>query len=332
MDNRSAVQSARNAPGRISAVAIGRNEGDRLRSCLLSLMQRTFPVLYVDSGSTDGSVEMARDLGVEVITLDMSVPFTAARARNAGYARVQALDPNGAYVQFIDGDCDLDSDWLATARAALEAEPYLAVVCGRRREKHPNASLWNHLVDLEWDSPIGDVKACGGDALIRRIALDAVGGYREDFIAGEEPEMCFRMRAKGWRIRRIAAEMTRHDAAMTHISQWWQRCRRAGHTYAEGVAVHGQSPERYRLNELRRALIWGLGLPLGGLIGTLILSPVMLLLLLAYPLQILRLHRRCSDWGQATFLVLSKFAETQGVLGYWWERIFGRRQTLIEYK
>lgn len=316
----------------IAVVVIGRNEGDRLLRCLASLSGGADPVVYVDSGSTDGSIAAARAAGVEVVALDMSRPFTAARARNTGYARVRALAPDGLHVQFIDGDCELDRDWFATARAALEAEPDLAVVCGRRREKFPEASLWNRMIDAEWNSPVGEARACGGDALMRRAALDAVSGYREDLIAGEEPEMCFRMRALGWRIRRIDAEMTRHDAAMTRLSQWWQRSRRAGHTYAEGVALHGRSPERYRVRELRRTLIWGLGLPLAALLGALVLSPWALLLLLAYPLQVARMVARGMDLPRAAFLVLGKFPELQGVLGYWMGRLSGRRRRLIEYK
>ncbi|MAY86051.1 MAG: glycosyl transferase [Pseudooceanicola sp.] len=316
----------------IGVVVIGRNEGKRLVQCIASLVGRADPLVYVDSGSTDGSVEHARAAGVEVVSLDMSQPFTAARARNTGYARVRDLAPEGQYVQFIDGDCALDPGWFDTARAALDGTPELAVVCGRRRERHPEASLWNRMIDAEWDSPVGEAKACGGDALMRRAALDAVQGYREDLIAGEEPEMCFRMRALGWRIRRLDAEMTLHDAAMTRVSQWWQRSRRAGHTYAEGAALHGNSPERYRRRELARTLIWGLALPLAALLGGLLISPWAFALLLLYPLQVVRMAARGTDPARALFTVLGKFPELQGVLGYWAGRLSGKRRRLIEYK
>ena len=71
----------------IGVVAIGRNEGDRLIRCLDSLRQHlpnTVPIVYVDSGSTDNSVAEARVRNVRVVCLDMSIPFTGARARNAG--------------------------------------------------------------------------------------------------------------------------------------------------------------------------------------------------------------------------------------------------------
>ncbi len=316
---------------KLAAVVIGRNEGERLERCLMSLQGRMSHIVYVDSGSTDGSPELARKFGADVVDLDMSKPFTAARARNAGLAHLNAFDPT--HVQFIDGDCELDPQWLVHASAAFDAAPDLAVVCGRRREKFPEASLWNQLIDAEWNTPVGETDACGGDALIRYEALQSVEGYRDDLIAGEEPEMCYRMRQKGWRIRRIDAEMTRHDAALTSFGQWWRRITRGGHAYAEVSALHRGGPERFYQKEVRRALIWGGVLPLVAVLGVLVLSPWFLLILLAWPLQVVRLVLlKNQSLFQAFFLTLAKPAETQGIMIYWLRRMAGRQGKLIEYK
>jgi GT2 family glycosyltransferase len=271
-------------------------------------------------------------MGAEVVELDLSMPFTAARARNAGLEHLIALLPKTEFVQFLDGDCELAEGWIEAGLARLSGQSDLAVVCGRRRERHPEASLWNQMIDIEWDSPVGETKACGGDALMRRAALDAVGGYREDLIAGEEPEMCFRMRKAGWKIQRIDAEMTLHDAAMTKFSQWWQRARRAGHTYAEGAALHGASPDRYRVAEMRRTLFWGIIIPAMVILGTIFISPWAALIILAWPLQILRLRFNGNAWEQAIFLTLAKLPEAQGMIGYWLGRLTGHQRGLIEYK
>ncbi|HEX7637313.1 MAG TPA: glycosyltransferase family A protein, partial [Burkholderiaceae bacterium] len=186
----------------MGVVIIGRNEGERLVRCLRSVAAVGPRVVYVDSGSTDDSVANARAAGAEVVALDMRRPFTAALARNAGWQRLQQVLPNATCVHFLDGDCEVVPGWLEAAAAALAARPELAVVCGRRRERFPRASVFNLLCEIEWNAPAGDVRACGGDALMRLDALRAVGGYRESLIAGEEPELCVRLRAAGWKIHR----------------------------------------------------------------------------------------------------------------------------------
>lgn len=316
----------------IGAVVIGRNEGARLIQGLTALRIQVGRMVYVDSGSTDGSVAAAEGLGAQVVALDTSVPFTAARARNAGLEALRTAAPDMIYVQFMDGDCELRDGWVATAAAHLDAHPQAAVACGRRRERFPEASVFNRLIDREWDTPTGQTRACGGDALMRIAALEEVGGYDPSLIAGEEPELCVRLRAAGWTIWRLSAEMTWHDAALTKLSQWWKRARRAGHAYAEGAAMHGAPPERHKVSETRRALLWGAALPLGALLGGLIVTPWAFLAYLAYPAQILRLGARNGDLTEAAFLTLSKVPEAGGVAQYWIKRLRGQRGGLIEYK
>ena len=313
-----------------AAVIIGRNEGARLVRCLASVVPAVDRAIYVDSGSSDGSVAAARAAGVEVVELDVTQPFTAARARNAGLARLVEGGAPG-FVQFIDGDCELRPDWIGTARDFLEAHPVAAVVFGRRRERFPEASRWNRLIDREWDGPAGKARACGGDALMRAGPLIAAGGFDESLIAGEEPELCYRLRQAGWEVHRIAAEMTLHDAAMTKVSQWWKRSKRAGHTYAEGAALYGRGPERYNVARVRRSLLWGAGVPLAAALGALV-TPWALLILLAWPAQVIRLAMQGMDWEQAAFLTLGKLAEAQGAIGYHLARMRKRRVRLIEYK
>ncbi|MDN5786794.1 glycosyltransferase family 2 protein [Pseudorhodobacter sp.] len=309
----------------VDAVVIGRNEGERLRACIASLLPQVARVIYVDSGSGDGSVALARGLGAQVLALDMSQPFTAARARNAGLAEVTA-----EFVQFVDGDCVVDAGWVAAALAAMADHPRAAVICGRRRERFPDASPYNRLCDREWDTPIGPARACGGDALMRVAHLRAVGGFRESLIAGEEPELCLRLRRFGHEIWRIDAEMTLHDAAITRIAQWWQRNRRAGHAFAEGAALHGKAPERHWVTESRRALFWGLAVPLLAVAAGLF-HPLGFAVLLLWPVQVVRLLPRMGPEA-AFFTVLGKLPEAQGVMGYWFGRLRRSGSGLIEYK
>jgi len=321
----------------IGVVVIGRNEGARLERCLASLVGTAGKIVYVDSGSTDASVPMAQGLGVEVVALDKSRPLTAARARNDGFACLQRLQPSIRLVQFVDGDCEVVAGWLLKAQAFLDQHPAVAVVCGRRRERFPQRSIYNQMCDLEWDTPVGEAKACGGDALMRADAFAAMGGFRPDLIAGEEPELCVRLRAAGCKVWRLDEEMTLHDAAMLRFGQWWQRTQRGGHAFAEGAFLHGAATERHWLRESRRAWLWGLGIPAVIAVASLLWGWLGLLLLLVYPLQVVRLARRghlsARENGlHALFLVLGKFPEMLGQVKFLLNRLGARKASLIEYK
>lgn len=323
----------------IGLVAIGRNEGKRLHQCLLSVINKVSQIVYVDSGSTDGSVELARSLGVDVVELDLSTPFTAARARNTGFTRLLALNPQLKYVQFVDGDCEVVTGWLESAQQQLETQPEVAVVCGRRRERYPEQSIYNQLCDLEWDTPVGQAKACGGDAMMRVAAFQQVGGFNPTLIAGEEPELCVRLRQHNWQVLRLKAEMTLHDAQMLQFRQWWKRSVRAGHAFAEGAWLHGDKPERHWVRESRSIWFWGLILPLIALGMAWATHGWSLLLLLGYPVVAGRIFIRSikqnSTKNAAAYAgacVLGKFAQLQGALSFYQNKLLRHQSLLIEYK
>ncbi len=327
----------RNTIATVGLVAIGRNEGERLRKCLLSVVRQAGAIVYVDSGSSDGSAEMARALGVEVIGLDMTVPFTAARARNEGFRRLRARAPELRYVQFVDGDCEVMPEWLEHAVRFLDRRPDVAVVSGRCRERFPDRSVYNMLCDIEWDAPVGSAKACGGNAMMRADALERAGGFHDGLIAGEEPELCVRFRAAGWKIWRLGDEMVLHDAAIMRFGQWWKRAVRGGYGYAEGYFMHGAPPERYRVRESRRIWAWGVGAPALAAMLAAWLGPWGWALLLVYPAQVARLalrgaRTRRENWWRALFLVLGKFPEAAGQLKFLYNRLAGKSARLIEYK
>jgi glycosyltransferase involved in cell wall biosynthesis len=330
---------------RVGCVVIGRNEGVRLKACLQSL-QGAGPVVYVDSGSTDGSQDFARSLGIAVIDLAVPPKFTAARARNAGMTALLAQAPTIDRIQMVDGDCVVEPGWLDTASAALDANPALGGVFGRRAEISPDHSIYNRLCDIEWNVPVGPVDATGGDAMFRVAALQQVSGYDPSLIAGEEPDMCLRMGRHGWRFLRIDAPMTRHDANMGRFGQWWRRANRAGYAAASHVARHGTGALPGNRAQVRRMLLWGAIFP----------AVILLMLALAladgrfaiaallgialYPLQWLRLaraeRRHCSNARQTLQIgglrLLHQFAALSGLIDYRWDRLRGRERGIIEYR
>lgn len=299
----------------VGLIAIGRNEGERLRRCLVAAQRQVRHVVYVDSGSSDGSVEFARSLGVELVALDMSQPFTAARARNAGFERLSQIAPDLEFVQFVDGDCELVPGWIEAAVAHARAHPAAAVVCGRRRERFPEASIYNRLCDIEWDSPVGLARSCGGDALMRATALRRVGGYSPDLIAGEEPDLCRRLRREGFEVWRIDAEMTLHDADMKHFGQWWKRNVRAGHAYAEAWYRERRYGEGTARRQVLSNLVWSLP----------VAWP-------AWPALFFRIYGTRRDPAYAAFTVLGKMPQAEGQLRFLSRKLRRARGKLIEYK
>src|SRR5215472_5675381 len=163
-------------PGTVGVVVIGRNEGERLRRCLTSAVREARHLLYVDSGSSDGSVALAQSLDVETFALDPGMPFSAARARNEGQALLRQRQPHLQYLQFVDGDCELCEGWLSEAAEFLDNHTDVAVALGRLREKRPDISIFNTMIQIEWDLPNGEVRSCGGIAMMRACAFDQVQG------------------------------------------------------------------------------------------------------------------------------------------------------------
>jgi GT2 family glycosyltransferase len=329
------------APGeRIGVVVIGRNEGSRLARCLRSVISDTAAVVYVDSGSSDDSVALAHSMGVGVVELARNRPFTAARARNAGLEYLYRTDASLAWVQFVDGDCEVNPVWWHTAWSILHAREEFAIVCGRIRERHPECSVFTRLCDIEWDAPTGEVEECGGTFMARVSALRQVGGFNPDFIAGEEPEMCVRLRQQSWKVLRIKDDMALHEAGMVRVSQWWRREVRGGYAVAEGAATHGHLPERHRVHILHRNWLWGLIMPIAVVVVTALIGPKGLWLLAAYltvPWRTYRALRRRRIRPEAAglyavFCTLGKFPQTFGQLRYWCGRLLARPSLLIEYK
>jgi len=325
---------------RIGAVVIGRNEGERLVSCLTSLKSKLDDVVYVDSGSTDKSIQNAANLAVQVVTLDLSIPFTAARARNEGARELLNINPDLTYIQFVDGDCEVQNNWLTEAEVFLDSHNEYAVVCGRRRERFPHNSIFNTLCDIEWATSIGEALSCGGDSLIRVTAFKEIDGFTSALIAGEEPEMCFRLRMKDWKIYRLNTEMTLHDAAMTRINQWWKRAERAGYAYANGFDLHGKSAEKFKKKEVVSIIFWAMVLPIL-LLTMSIQLPLLLGLFMVYPAQILKVSiqdtRRFNRVYGHSFIyafssVMAKFPQSFGIVKFYKNKLKGQQGSIIEYK
>jgi GT2 family glycosyltransferase len=326
---------------RIGCVVIGRNEAQRLERCIVAARKECQRIVYVDSASTDDSVEIARSLDVEVLTLDGSQRLSAARGRNAGFAYLDRTTPGLEYVQFIDGDSELSTGWLAAGEAELDREKDAAAVCGRILERRPHDSVYNAVNQMEWTFDAGDVEWCAGTALFRAKPFREANGFDPTLIAGEEPDLCARLRAQGLKFRALDQNMAVHDADMTRFSQWWTRNVRTGHAYAEAITRRPNDPAMHAAASVRSITTWGLALP--GL-SLLLAPPTLGLSLLApmagYPTLLFRVYRTMRKRGfsaedsrlYAAFCVLGKFPQAWGLVRYRALRMKGRASDLIEYK
>jgi GT2 family glycosyltransferase len=328
----------------LGVVVIGRNEGERLRRCLEAIAKAgaapSAAIVYVDSGSSDQSRELARSMNVAVVELDLSRPFTAGRARNEGFAHLSHACPNVEFVQFLDGDCELDPEWLAQARATLGPSREIAVVTGELRERFPERSIYNRICAIEWNGPVGEIATCGGNFMIRAASFKEVGGFNPDIIAAEDDDLCLRVRAGG-KIVRIDRPMAWHDAAMTRFGQWWMRAVRAGYAFAQVSAIHGRGPSRHFVRETRSAWFFAVGVPL--VVVALAFATRgwgLLALPLIYAAAAVRIALK-NRWRRlspamtciyACHCLAAKFPQVIGQVKFWYRRAKKAPNVIIEHK
>lgn len=252
----------------IGVIVIGRNEGERLRHAFSSIPVADVSVLYVDSGSSDGSVELAKLMNIPVHSLDPSTPFSAARARLEGAEILMAKYPQLQFIQFLDGDCTLKKSWLETAVNFLKQHQNVGLVCGKLEEDAPERSIFNQLNANRWKSAqLGEIESCGGIFLIRKLAYMTVKGFNPLLLTGEEAELCLRVRKSGYKIVRLDTDMASHDSDLVHFSDWWNRAVWGGYGDALEYHILSGKVSLERQRETRSIYIWVLTVPLIGALG-----------------------------------------------------------------
>ena len=323
-------------------VVIGRNEAERLPATFASVKAAAIAFVYVDSGSHDASVAIAETAGTSVVRLDPAKPFTAARARNEGLGALTAHHPDLAFVMFLDGDCLLESGFIALGVAAMDANPDCAIVVGQLREASPDASIYARMCSVEWTAPVGritDFNSFGGIMLVRVADFRRVGGFNAAMIAGEDPEFAVRLALAGRDAIRIDAPMATHRADIVRFGQWWARAVRGGHAMAHRYSLHGTS----RLQDCKRqymsTIFWGGAVPVLSILLAPFTRGFSLLLLAGFGILSARMTGHYRRTGAspvlaiqlAGFGILAKFANFIGVIRFYLHRSRGKIE-LLEYK
>jgi glycosyltransferase involved in cell wall biosynthesis len=261
----------------LSIVIIARNEAKNIARAIESVLRAVehWPqteILLVDSASTDATVETAKQYPINIVRLDPNWFLSVAAGRHIGmhYTR-------GELVLHMDGDMELDPEWVNQSVSFILDHPQVAAVGGYWRNIYMRDGQIISEEDQNRD-PQGrvlQVQYVGGASLYRRSAILQVGGF-QPFIRGEEDvDLCMRLRHAGYKIVRLPYRMSRHYCIPPR--SWAGNLRRLRLDLFLG---HGQVP-RYHL---KTNLFWTYLLERGTfvvyLIGMLISLITLLLTLL----------------------------------------------------
>jgi glycosyltransferase involved in cell wall biosynthesis len=238
---------------KIGVVIIGVNAQKFIPGCIESVLNSDYPenqmeIVYVDGGSSDQSIEIASNYPkIKILKLNSSHP-TPGKGRNAGWKLLDA-----PYIQFLDADTMIDRDWFKNGLPHL-LRTDIAAVCGHRRERYPDKNCFHMIGNMEWKYETGSCRYFGGDVLIKRNILVDTEGFDEALVAGEDPELSYRIRQKKLHILRIDHPMTLHDLNMVSFNQYLRRAYRSGYGYAEIAVRHCRENEKLWTRETIRVV------------------------------------------------------------------------------
>lgn len=208
----------------ISFIIIGKNEGWRLQKCLQSISYvveqdaiANYEIIYVDSQSTDNSIELAKQYGAKAFLI--TGECNAAIARNIG-----AKEAVGDILFFIDGDMELFPDFLPqvlTKDGQLEY-PFIS-------------GIFNDIVyDLDWNYldtsrrhklQEGDADSVetttGGLFLITHSLWDKVGGMDTRFKRSQDYDLGLRLNKINYPLHRKATLLANHYMRQYNIQQFY---------------------------------------------------------------------------------------------------------------
>jgi glycosyltransferase involved in cell wall biosynthesis len=194
----------------ISVVVIGKNEALNLPDCFNSIQNIDYPqdkldVIYVDTGSTDSSVQISHQYSVRVAEEISNYP-SPALARNRGLHEAKH-----DIIHFIDGDMTIGHDYLKNAVQYLGKNGVVCVI-GRLDEKNKHKNLISWILHYHWAKrKPGFMDAPGAGGTFLKSVLLEVGGYDTEILRGEETDLGIRLRKKNYRILMIDKLMGTHD-------------------------------------------------------------------------------------------------------------------------
>jgi len=213
---------------RVSLIIPTRNSARTLAACLESCRNQTHPdveVIVVDNSSTDGTVEIARELAD--LVFDQKPERSAQRNRGAKEA-------SGGVVVFIDSDMVLEPTVVADFMNVFEQRPEVGAVI--IPERSFGDGFFASCRVLEKSLYVGDSDVEAPRAF-RREVFDATGGWDETLTAAEDWDLADRTKAIGTVVDRIDS-LIWHDEGRIELRVTYGKKQYYGRWVAEYLQRH----------------------------------------------------------------------------------------------
>jgi len=207
----------------VSFIIIGRNEGWKLTKCFQSVIDtinynklENHEIIYVDSQSTDDSIERAKKFS-EIKIFQIIGQCNAAIARNIG-----AKESSGDTLFFIDGDMEILPEFLPLV---FEEEKKLKYdfVSGQLIDHFYDVA--NNLLYKKNHISINKEQykeTTGGIFLINRELWDSVNGMKTKYRVNEDLDLGLRLSQKGTKLlRKIEVLAKHHTVSYKDSSRMW---------------------------------------------------------------------------------------------------------------
>jgi len=221
-----------------------------LEAALVEVQKVGGEVILVDSLSTDRTIEIAKRYPVRIIQFIRKEDCGCASAVQLGYQYA-----HGEYLYVLDGDMELQPDFLSLALDYLESNPDVAGVAGKLLDTHiKTADDKRRASKATAQQQIMEVPDLGGGGLYRRKAIESVGYLAHRWLpAREEAELGARLRAAGWRLIRLPEIAVLHTGHSESNFQMLCRLWRNRRMHAYGMCLRTAFRKPWWWLSVRRA-------------------------------------------------------------------------------
>jgi len=199
----------------VSIIVLNWNGKQYLETCLSSLLRQKYPdieIIFVDNGSTDGSVELVRNKYPSVIVIAHDKNLGFAGGVNSGI-----IASHGKYIATINNDAEADIEWISRLVQVMGADKCIGSCASKMLRYYDRKIIDSAGVVVyqngnaydrgaqEFDAGQYDIQteifgACAGAALYRREMFDEIGIFDEKYFAYfEDVDLSYRMHLFGWK-------------------------------------------------------------------------------------------------------------------------------------